>query len=290
MPKTKKPFIDPAPGEDATAGCERAQVTGDAVLIRQAWRWFGQWHQPLVVGAAVTLVGLAYVLPIGSEAARPDQPPNRSPQHHSPHATAEQSALRLPTDAQFYRDQWARDAQRFYALHPPRQNAGSQASSKIVPAAAASDPRHPADSAVSHAYRAATTTGRQAAAGSEPKLAQPSARANEVSAVSSRQKRWRVVTCLAAGMLASLAFATVWPAVAAPGCPWTATSEEIRPPHSAAVSPLVADPSRGEAIAIALRLPAAWVRVRPTLSQTLRRGVFGGSCLLAALGGWSLVG
>ncbi len=258
-------------------------------MIRLAWHWLERWHEPLVVGAAVTLMALAHLAPVTTEGEHAGWPRNGSLDGRSA-APAE----RVRRDDQFYRDQWAREAKRFYTLHPPRQLADAQTNGKILPATAVTfadarqgftDARQ-GKPAIAHAYHA-DTGSRKAMAPSASMLTQASPGA-KTSAVPARLKRWRVASCLATGMLASLAFAAIWPAVSPAARLRNAAPAKANQTGTVEPAPPSTDPPREEAIAI--RLPAAWVRVRPTMSQTLRRGVLGGSYLMAALGGWAMLG
>jgi hypothetical protein len=278
------------------------------VLIRLAWRWLGRWQESLVVGAAVALLGLVYGIP-----AADDSPATQLPPSAAAVGTPARSSLALPSDAQFYRDQWARETSEFYAAHPAghpsdaqtsldgvgTKRAGAKGAAVTVAMATVGalprdtgspQSRQRPDPSVSQAsFAGAASNGAasdQATAGLvPPQSAQPAAATTP--AVSQRQQRWQVLSCLAAGLLASLAFAAVWPAAEQTRKQSTAVAGEDRQgPAAQTVS--WSDPAyAGDAIAI--RLPAAWVRVRPTVRQTLRRVILGASYLLAGLGVWGLL-
>ncbi len=109
-------------------------------------------------------------------------------------------------------------------------------------------------------------------------------------------QRWRIAASLAAGLLAGLAFVSVWPASPIALAPASSQRqgepcEHHRPTTTDTANeaaPLAAETAPGELIAI--RLPAAWVGVRPTTGETLRRVILAASYLIASLCGWSLLG
>jgi hypothetical protein len=266
------------------------------VLIRLACSWLAQWHEPLVVGTAVTLISMAYLLPAASRALAP----HASAGHSGAAAALPGQRSALPADDQYYRDQWARETQQFYARQPPRQSRGAEtlASSTLsdVPGlrggvvtaaaavAAAQDPiagGSTTQPAVAQAYHS-----DQHPRGTVAQVLKTDATTG-AAPIPRRVRQWRVLSCVAAGTLASLLFAALWPVTT------DRAQHSSRPAEQSATDPFIAaahrrqTPSAGEAIEI--RLPAAWVRVRPTMSQTLRRGVLGSSYMLAAIGSWAML-
>lgn len=253
--------------------------------MRQAWHWLGRWHDPLSVGAAVALIGLVYLMPVRGE------PAQRSPAAQ-PQSTAT-LALQTPADAQYYRDQWSREAAQFYALHPPRPDKTS-ALTNVAPevkTAKASYVQLPA------AGISVTQAAHVTAASPRPPVAAVAAPTPQLVATTAGPpewiQRWRIAASLAAGLLAGFAFVSVWPASSVRCAAASAASgDDAAPPSdrasAAAMSPLAAEADTGEVIAI--RLPAAWVGVRPTSGETLRRVILAASYLSASLCGWSLLG
>jgi hypothetical protein len=84
-----------------------------------------------------------------------------------------------------------------------------------------------------------------------------------------------VATCLAAGLLASLLFVSIWPAAPAVAPSSLPNERQLE---------LV---GRGEAIPV--QIPSTWIALRPTLRQSARRGVLTSSYLFAAIGAWGIV-
>lgn len=248
------------------------QRNGVIVLFRRASTWLQQWHEPTIVGAAVLLFGLAYLLPLatGIEDASVSGGPSPS---HQPTAYA-LGLYDVPRDDQFYRDKWIAEVAAFYALNPPKESEPQSARSLVITA--------------SMRTAVESSTGNQAQ--NRAKVAQlapidqrVSGQAKETSrtagqtgmAVPAKAQRWRVLTCLAAGLLASLLFASVWPA--------NETRQQPTAPNDRPLEVV----GRGEAIPI--QIPAAWIGLRPTLGQTARGSVLSGSYLVAALGAWGVV-
>lgn len=257
--------------------------------MRQAWHWLGRWHDPLSVGATVALVGLVYLMPVGTGAMSllsADQP----------HSAATLASQRTPVDAQYYREQWIREAAQFYALHPPQrdQSATSRNQTPAVTTAKASFVQSPAAaSAVKQAAHITATSPPRPAAPVVKSAAPAPKLAATTTGPADWIGRWRIAASLTAGLLAGLAFVIVWPASALGGTPARSQNSSLPPEllaedSAADPSPLAAETGAGEVIAI--RLPAAWVGVRPTTSETLRRMILAASYLIASLCGWSLLG
>ena len=230
----------------------------------------------------MALVGLIYLMPVGGGGALmslADQP--------HPHDSLAQP--HAPADAQYYRDQWIRETAQFYALHPPRRDERPGASGVTAAKASFAQPQSAASGVTQAAH---VTAGSPVPAPVATVAAQPLPPLPTIAAAGPPEwiKRWRIVASLAAGLLAGLVFASVWPASAI-----AAASGSSQPDDDAsgsreaadAASPLAADTGVGELIAI--RLPAAWVGVRPTAGQTWRRAILASSYLIASLCGWSLL-
>lgn len=254
-------------------------------MFRQAWTWLQNWHEPAIVGAAVALFGLAYLAPVAT-------PPNDATQARVSLLDAQPTAFaqglyEIPQDDQFYRDKWIAEATCFYAANPPR-NSEPQSAASLVIAASARTPVKPYPIQPDEGESLSESSRETAIA--EPAVIQathadplPIKQATQTSpigpqavmALPAHAQRWRVMTCLAAGLLASLLFVSVWP---------LSHSNDRRPIISNHPLELV---GRGEAIP--MRIPSAWIGLRPTLHQTTRRGVMSASYLIAALGAWGIV-
>lgn len=250
------------------------------VLFRQAWTWLQNRHEPAIVGTAVALFGLAYLLPLANA---PIETTQSSVSANDAQPT--EFALGLydvPQDEQFYRDKWIAEANAFYTANPPKTSESQSVPSMVI----AASMRAPA------APLASNSTGEPPIqdANVKPSVAQAShlnplpphqaqkkiqAPTQTTMALPANAQRWRVITCLASGLLASLMFVSIWPAR----------------PSTAQPSPLIERPmeivGRGEAIPV--RIPSRWIGVRPTLRQTAKRSVLAGSYLIAAIGAWGIV-
>lgn len=246
-------------------------------MFRQAWTWLQKWHEPAIVGAAVALFGLAYLFPLATEIAQ------RSAQLAAP-TTDQPTAYALglydvPRDDEFYRNQWIAEAKAFYAANPPKTGDSETAASVVIPASMRTSVQPTLNeqpvanesnvTQASHSDPQPNRTPETQASKPQPATGQT------VLALPAKAQRWRVITCLAGGLLASLAFASIWP---------------VNPHHQ---SDLIASESQmevsGRAESIPIRIPATWVGLRPTWGQTARRGVLSGSYLVAALGAWGVV-
>lgn len=245
-----------------------------------------RWHEPLVVGAAVVLFGLVYLVPQDYQVASNENSVARDS------VIAEEALFAKRTrDPAFYREQWARETARFYAANPPRSEAPRAHESTGT--------RSPVQVAGLHGGPAENVqpVDSRIAPASHSESAQPSVVANALPPVPVRAaesgheqnvgRRWHVLTCLATGLLASLAYVAMWPTVSVPaGCPI-----DIQPDDTLASHPVAATMTgdeRQQADSIQIHLPSQWVHLRPTMGQTVRRGVLGGSYLLAMIGAWGL--
>lgn len=237
-------------------------------MFRQAWTWLHNWHEPAIVGAAVALFGLAYLLPLATG-------PNRAIHPHTASTESGPTAFALglydiPQDDQHYRDQWIAEADAFYRDNPPRNSEPQSTASQVITASA----RTPVQTHEKVAQ--SPPVGHQPVEQAEQASQPPRQNQGQVvMALPPRALRWRVATCLAAGLLASLLFVSIWPA--------TRSNAQPSLPNDGQLD-LV---GRGEAIPV--RIPTAWIGVRPTLRQTARRSVLSGSYLVAALGAWGIV-
>ncbi|RPH81127.1 MAG: hypothetical protein EHM77_04375 [Planctomycetaceae bacterium] len=245
-----------------------------------------RWHEPLVVGAAVILFGLVYLIPQDCQV-----PGKASPVVRDGAVAAEASFAKRTRDSAFYRDQWTRETARFYAAHPPRSDASEdlEAPGKRTPVQVASLNGSSAETipmgnggiAPASHLESAQPDAVAITAPPIPALAAESARDQHVG------RRWHVLTCLATGLLASLAYVVMWPTVSVPpGRPVDIRGEEIVT-GQAVMTTALAD-ERDQADSIQIHLPSQWVHLRPTIGQAVRRGVLGGSYLLALFGAWGL--
>jgi len=318
-----------------------------------------RWHEPILVGAAVTLFGLGFWGPapeprpilssrsIGASVAESAggtrlAAPERS--HATGDATASPRHTSAPQpvrDGAYFRQQWASETASFYAANPPRQAAsgsglpGTSGLSGPVAKAGSGSSESSLRSAegsgsIARAAHVTAESGLKAKPGMPGQVANEPQRPEaadafglntpdgatqeaattlavyrgEVAMADAALKKWHVITWLAAGMLASLAYVSFWPVIpvrdvelggadglsSSRGAPGTrgASAESLA---GGGIRPCAGDPlepaRRGESIPI--RLPAQWVRVRPTMGQTVRRGVLGGSYMLALAGTWGLL-
>jgi hypothetical protein len=250
------------------------QRNGVAVLFRQVGTWLQAWHEPTIVGAAVALFGLAYLFPI---APHPNDATQTDVSSFDAQPTAfAQGLYDIPQDDQFYRDKWIAEANAFYSANPPK-NVDAQAAPSLVITASARTPVEPSHAVSSNLQPLDAPSPEIAVA--EPNVVQATQSSptgpQTVMALPAHAQRWRVLTCLAAGLLASLLFVSVWPAN-----------------RSSDQRPIINDPTLelvGRVDAIPVRIPSAWIGLRPTWRQTARRGVMSASYLIAALGAWGII-
>lgn len=245
-----------------------------------------RWHEPLVVGAAVVLFGLVYLVPQDRQVASNENSVARD------NVIVEEALFAKRTrDPAFYREQWARETARFYAANPPRSETPPIRESTGKPS-----PVQVARLDGGSAENVQPTAGGIAPA-SHSELAQPSAVASAMPPVpalpaeSSHEqnvgRRWHVLTCLATGLLASLAYVVIWPTASIPAGPSIGTLPDDTLAGQAVAATTTGD-ERQQADSIQIHLPSQWVHLRPTMGQTVRRGVLGGSYLLALIGAWGL--
>lgn len=251
-------------------------------MFRQASTWLQNWHEPAIVGAAVALFGLAYLLPLAPIATETTQA-SASPSDAQPTEFA-MGLYEIPQDEQFYRDKWVAEANAFYRANPPKSSESQSVPSMVI----AASMRTAAESSASNSQidppiqnESTNPTVAQVSHVNSNSL-QPAltpqtteTQSPTVLALPAHAKRWRVITCLAAGLLASLMFVSIWPA---------------RPSNDQPL-PLVDRPMEivGLGEAIPVRIPSRWIGVRPTLRQTVKRSVLTGSYLIAAIGAWGIV-
>lgn len=254
-------------------------------MIALAGSPLARWHEPLVVGAAVVLFGLVYLMPQDCQVGILTAPLAG----HT--AGAEPAALdQRARDPAYYREQWARETARFYAANPPRsedsegrESAGNRSPVQVARLDGGAENDQPAASGIAPA--------------SHLESAQPVATARALPSGLSEGgesvpdpsvgRRWHVLTCLAAGLLASLAYVAMWPTVTAPAKHPMGAQSEDSVGHAFASAAASAE-GRHPADSIQIHLPSQWVRLRPTIGQTVRRGVLGASYLLASIGAWGV--
>lgn len=245
---------------------------GVIVLFRQASTWLQKWHEPTIVGTAVALFGLAYLIPFATSIEGPVVSSGSS-LSHQPTAYA-LGLYDVPRDDQFYRDKWVAEAAAFYAANPPKESEPQSAPSQVIPASM----RTTVESTVGDPARDQPNVTQVSHIGQQPSghtKKTSEAAGQTVMALPATAQRWRVLTCLAAGLLASLLFASVWPA------------NESSQQTTAANDRQMEVVGRGEAIPI--QIPAAWIGLRPSLRQAARRSVLSGSYLVAVLGAWHVM-
>lgn len=265
-------------------------------MFRLASTWLQALHEPAIVGLAVALFGLGFLLPLTPSLPHPDSR-LESAVEASPATAFSLGLYDIPSDDQYYRDQWIAETSEFYAANPPREEASSNQPPQIRTASARTSTatldqqtgqRAPSDAqaenatgpeAVVNQASHAELVNRSVTQTAEPASPMPTQDIRPISTTGmvlpARTQRWRVLTCLAAGLLASLLFASVWPA---------------EPNRQGALSTKERQLEIfGHSEAIPLRLPSAWIALRPTLGQMTRRGILIGSYLLAAIGAWTIV-
>lgn len=250
-------------GDEVRGDPTGKQRSGVTVLLRQASTRLQIWYEPAVVGAAVALFGLAYLLPVATVQPGHAGPPGQSPVEPTAFA---QGLYNVPTDPQFYREKWIAEAAAFYAAHPPQDDIASMAAPRVIQASARTsvEPRD-ADLAITDPPIADSPI----ADSPEPGLA-----STAVLPLDARARQWRVITCLASGLLASLLFVSIWPL-------------HRRDATVDSSASLPAPAGAGEAIPVSL--PSAWIGLRPTWNQTAKRGVMGASYLIAAISVWGIM-
>ena len=250
-------------------------------MFRQAWTWSQNWYEPAIVGAAVALFGLAYLLPLAN-----DQTESLVPSSEAPPTAYSLGLYDIPQGEQFYREKWIAEANAFYAANPPKNTNSANAparqdsASMVIPASARMPVQPDAialqdEPEIAQSASIVTSQGESPPLGIERATQANPIRAQAVMALPAHAQRWRVVTCLAAGLLASLLFVSIWPANA------------FNEPASPSMNHQADLVGRGEVIPV--RIPSAWIGLRPTLRQTVRRGVLSGSYLIAAIGAWGIV-
>jgi hypothetical protein len=259
------------------------QINGDSVLFRLAWTWLNRYHEPTLVGAAVTLFGLAFGLPTLPEPTRAAGLERATalasfapPPSGQIRGTGGQNTAR---DDAYYRQKWASDAAAFYAANPPRDFDAVVETGPIIAASMRTGVGKASDSTdiaqASHSddrisWDDPASATDKASAGS---LATP----NKIALMPPLSRNGRVATFVAAGLLASLVFAGVWPVRewkdgASAKFGLHKSGRESSPPSDA----------------IAITLPSVWVRVRPTGRETVRRGILGTSYAMAGAATWGI--
>jgi len=268
------------------------QITGDSVLFRLAWTWLNRYHEPTLVGAAVTLFGLAFGLPTLPEPTQfaGSGPPaalssfglssnTPSPNGSSPSGPSRPGVNDTVRDDAYYRQKWASDAAAFYDANPPRDFDAVVQTGPIV-TASLRQAKGPANDFGGIAQASHSDSQNSAA---DPVFATDRAsagflsRPDQIAPLSPDSRNWRVATFMAAGLLASLVFAAAWPVRAAQD---SATAKLAFPGADRESSP----PSD----AVAITLPSAWVSVRPTARETVRRGIVGTSYAMAGVATWGI--
>jgi len=227
-----------------------------------------RWHEPTLVGVAVSLFGLANLLPsqvaifpksAGDVASAVALAPAASP-----------NLFDIPTDEGYYRDKWAAESAAFYAANPPREmNAPPAARPTMIRASV----RTPVDEST---QRESTGSSPLDRASTEPAAVVPTTLPQTAVIMPAKQRWWRVTTCVAAGLLSAMVFATVWPAFGN-GLPETVDLAQSKIEFA------------GGSDVVPIKIPADWVAIRPTGRELARHGILSASYVLAAVGAWGIL-
>jgi len=232
-----------------------------------------RWHEPTLVGVAVSLFGLANLLPAPVEifpiAAGDVVPAVAMTPTTSP------NLFDIPTDDSYYRDKWAAESAAFYIANPPREmDAPPATRSTVIPASV----RTPVLESTQResTERDAAVSNSSAEAKRQPNSMVAVVPSQAAALMPAKQRWWRVVTCVAAGLLSAIVFASVWPAFG------NGLSEAV----DRAQSKLEV---AGGGDVIPIKIPADWVAVRPTGHQLARQAVLSASYVFAAVGAWGIL-
>jgi hypothetical protein len=272
-------------------------IKGDDALDDSATALRERWHEPAVVGAAVVLFGLGWIIPhfelipgservdatasalsrsVAAESARPAHPPQGN---------------------QFYKNLWERETENYYA--------------KGARESAATDSHKGSPS-----FRLASTINRLSVGSfvSEQRVARKGLNADQATVLGEMrrpdvarerrgeimspsnasvpvrrfQHRLTVYACLVSGLLASLAYVAIWPMPRKSSCTAFPGYRSKKPSLGIRIDEL-SQPGLNSGGAVGVELPSHWVGLRPTVGHSLRRGVMGTSYLLALLGAWCLM-
>lgn len=259
------------------------QINGDSVLFRLAWTWLNRYHEPTLVGAAVTLFGLAFGLPtlpeptrtvgLGTNTSLSSSAPPRNVQ---PQRSGVNDTVR---DDAYYRQKWASDAAAFYDANPPRDFDAVVQTGPVITASLrqAKGPANDFGGIAQASHSDSQNSAADPVSATDRASAGFLATPEGIAPLSPDSRNWRVATLMAAGLLASLVFAAVWPVQASQD---SATAKLAFPGADRESSP----PSD----AVAITLPAAWVSVRPTAREMVRRGIVGTSYAMAGVATWGI--
>lgn len=217
-------------------------------MLRRIWEISQRLGDPLVVGAAVTLIGLSCLGPASIDGSGQADVAAVEAVQESPPPVAR--------DAAYYRRQWALEAAEYYRMNPPLADDASR-SPAVAVAVGVEPPVGPVQQA-SHIAGAESPAKAAAEFSSKPLRV-------EATAANARVGRWQVISCLAAGLLASLLFSICWP--------W-------RPAAAAGLQP---EPALDDDQEIELRLPARWILRRPRTGECCRDLVISSSYALASI-------
>lgn len=284
-------------------------------MVRQAWEWLLVRYEPILVGLAITLCSLAWVANRSPNDADAAHQPISSQSARAAELAVDPALFDVPDDPQYYRDRWLAEAAAFYAAHPPAAVAEADADRSETGATAAEEGAdrvgrkrlvaQPVSFSTPAAYPGPVSAGPLSAgavsAGAAAAVPAVNSAISDVSvvavaAVDRSSPRvavsgWLVAACVFAGIVVAAAFHWAWPAspAAEPLSPAASPTPRAEPPV-AAREPVATleqwQPADGGRYA--LTIPRAWVAIRPSAGESLRRGIVGFSYLLAALGSWAV--
>lgn len=272
-------------------------IKGDDALDDSAPALRDRWHEPAVVGAAVVLFGLGWIIPHFELISGSERVDATALKLSRPAAGDSAWPGHLTQGNQFYKNLWERETENYYA----KVSRGSAATDarKVSPSfrLASAKSRHSDGSFVSEQRVArkgviadqATVLGDLRRPGvareRQGEIAFPS---NASLPVSLLQHRFTVFTCLGCGLLASLAYVAIWPMPRKSSRTAFLGDGSKKLPSGIRVEQQ-SQPGLNLGGAVRVELPSHWVGLRPTVGQTLRRGVMGTSYLLALIGAWGLL-
>lgn len=270
---------------------------GDDALDDSATALRDRWHEPAVVGAAVVLFGLGWIIP-HFESIPGSERVDATGSALKRSVVAESARVAHSTQGdQFYKNLWERETENYYAK-VSRETAATD-SHKVSPSfrLASIKSRFSVGSFVSEQRiaRKGVSTDQAADLG---EMRQPDVdreRSGEIASpgntlvpVSRFQHRLTVFACLGFGLLASLAHVAIWPMprkssrTAFPG-------EGLKEPSLGIRIDEQSQPGLNSGGAVGVELPSHWVGLRPTVGESLRWGVMGTSYILALLGALGLI-
>ncbi len=218
------------------------------------WSMLRRNQERLIVGAATTLVMLAVLAHARAGFAKPV--PGAAATAPTLGSVSVATLGRVPRDPEFYRKKWRQIANEFYAAHP----VDLSATSATVVTASLSDQGDDVNYAASQVSTAAHTVPTTIA---EPTIV------HTIAGPMPRITRVRppaFFAAVAAGLLASLLYGSIWPVKRRDERHGLECSDSLR-----------------------IELPSQWVRIRPTPIQRLRPIVLCASSIGGVLAAWSII-